>query len=64
MPDDKSKVGEADRSRAASDQDYEVSHLAQKDGLTQEEARKLIAQRNDREQLVRAQFVAIAAFLV
>ena len=29
MPDDKSKVGEPDRSRVAADQDHEVSHLAE-----------------------------------
>ena len=28
MPDDKSKVGEPDRSRVAADQDYEVSAKA------------------------------------
>jgi hypothetical protein len=30
MPDDKSKVGEPDRSRLAADQDYEVRQLAEK----------------------------------
>jgi hypothetical protein len=30
MSDDKSKVGEPDRSRVAADQSYEVSHLTQK----------------------------------
>ena len=29
MPDDKSKVGEPDRSPVAADQDHEVSHLAE-----------------------------------
>ena len=43
MPDDKTKVGEPDRSRAASDQNYEVSQLAQKHGLNQQQARDLIA---------------------
>jgi Protein of unknown function (DUF3606) len=42
MPDDKSKVGEPDRSKAAKDQDYEVSYLAHEMGITTEEARKLI----------------------
>jgi hypothetical protein len=30
MPDDKSKVGEPDRSRVAADQDYEVRQLMEK----------------------------------
>ena len=34
MPDDKSKVGEPDRSRVAADQDYEVSHLAETLGIS------------------------------
>jgi hypothetical protein len=37
MPDDKSKVEEPDGTRVASDQDGKSS--AEKDGLTQEEAR-------------------------
>jgi hypothetical protein len=37
MPDDKSKVGEADRNRVAGDQDYEVRYLADKYGLNQEQ---------------------------
>jgi uncharacterized protein DUF3606 len=55
MPDDKSKVGEPDRRRVSADQDYEVSQLAQKHGLTQEQARDLIARvGNDREKLDQA----------
>jgi hypothetical protein len=55
MPDDKSKIGQPDRSRVATDQDYEVSQLAQKHGLTQQQARDLIARvGNDREKLDRA----------
>jgi hypothetical protein len=42
MSDDKSKVGEPDRSKVAKDQDYEVSYLVQKFGISTEEARKLI----------------------
>ena len=42
MPDDKSKVGEPDRSKVAKDQDYEVGYLAQKFGISSETARKLI----------------------
>ena len=42
MPDDKSKVGEPDRSKVAKDQDYEVSYLAHELGITSEQAPKLI----------------------
>jgi hypothetical protein len=42
MPEDKSKVGEPDLSRAA-DQDYEVRQLVGKYGLSVEYARHLIA---------------------
>lgn len=55
MPDDKSKVGEPDRRHVSADQDYEVSQLAQKHGLTQQQARDLIARvGNDREKLDQA----------
>ena len=54
MPDDKSKVVEPDRSKMVADH-YEVSPLAQKYGLTQQEARDLIARvGNDRDKLDRA----------
>ena len=42
MPDDKTKVGEPDRSKVAKDQDYEVSYLAHELGISSEQARKLI----------------------
>ena len=42
MPDDKSKVGEPDRSKVAKDQDYEVGYLAHEFGISSETARKLI----------------------
>ena len=55
MPDDKSKVGEPDRSGVASGQDYEVSHLARRHGLSQAQIRELIARvGNDRMKLDRA----------
>ena len=55
MPDDKSKVGEPDRSRVASDQDYEVSDLALKHRLSQAQIRALISRvGNDRMKLDRA----------
>jgi hypothetical protein len=50
MPDDKTKVGEPDR--RAADQNYEIRYLAQKFGLSDEQARELIARvGNDREKL-------------
>jgi Protein of unknown function (DUF3606) len=52
MPDVKTKVGEPDRSRVAAEQNYEVRCLAQKFGLSDEQARELIARvGNDREKL-------------
>ena len=55
MPDDKSKVGEPDRSKVAANQNYKVSQLAQKHGLTQQQARDLIARvGNERDRLERA----------
>jgi hypothetical protein len=49
MPDDKTKVGEPDRSRVAADQDYEVGYLAGKYGLSAKQVRQLIARvGNDR----------------
>jgi hypothetical protein len=55
MPDDKTKVGEPDRSRVAADQDYEVRQLAEKHGLSPTQIRELIARvGNDRKQLDKA----------
>jgi hypothetical protein len=55
MPDDKTKVGEPDRSKVAADQDYEVNHLAQKYGISSAEARELIERfGNNRENLYAA----------
>jgi len=55
MPDDKTKVGEPDRSRVSADQDYEVRQLAQKHGLSPTQVRELIARvGNDREKLEEA----------
>jgi Protein of unknown function (DUF3606) len=55
MPDDKSKVGEPDRSRVAADQDYEVGYLAGKYGLSAQQVRQLIARvGNDRKKLDQA----------
>ena len=42
MPDDKSKVGEPDRSKVAKDQDYEVNYSRPRVRDCTEEARKLI----------------------
>jgi hypothetical protein len=52
MPDDKTKIGEPDRSRVSADQDYEVRQLAQKHGLSPTQIRELIARvGNDRAKL-------------
>jgi hypothetical protein len=54
MPDDKIKAGEPDRSRAASDTEYEVRRFARKYDLSQEYVRELIARvGNDRDELRR-----------
>jgi hypothetical protein len=55
MPDDKSKVGEPDRSKVATDEDYEVNQLAQKYGISSAQARELIERfGNNRENLYAA----------
>jgi hypothetical protein len=55
MPDDKTKVGEPERSRVAADQDYEVGYLAGKYGLSAQQVRELIARvGNAREKLDQA----------
>jgi Protein of unknown function (DUF3606) len=52
MPDDKTKVGEPDRSRVSADQDYEIRQLAEKHGLSPTQIRELIARvGNDRAKL-------------
>jgi hypothetical protein len=52
MSDDKSNRGAGDRSRVAGGEAYEVEYLAQKHGITPEQARKLIEQHgNDRATL-------------
>ena len=43
MVDDKSNRGEPDRSKVSGSEDYEVNYLARRHGLTQEQARELIA---------------------
>jgi len=55
MPDDKTKVGEPDRSRVSADQDYEVQQFAEKHGLSPHQVRNLIALfGNRREKLEKA----------
>jgi hypothetical protein len=52
MADDKTKTGNADRSRVAGGEGYEVSYFARKHGIITEQARQLIARiGNDRAQL-------------
>lgn len=54
MADDKSNVGEPDRSRVSGSETYEVSYFASKHGLSQEQAREPIERHgNDRETLHR-----------
>jgi hypothetical protein len=55
MPDDKTKVGEPDRSRVAADQDYELRNIAERHRLTLQQVRELMARvGNDREKLDKA----------
>ena len=55
MPDDKTKIGQPDRNRVASNQDYEVGYLAGRYGITTEQVRELIARvGKDREKLEEA----------
>ena len=54
MVDDKSNVGEPDRSRVSGSEPYEVSYFAQKHSISSEQARQLIEKHgNDRETLDR-----------
>jgi hypothetical protein len=55
MADDKSNVGEPDRSRVSASEDYEVRYVAERTGLSPYEVRDLIAEvGNDREKLMAA----------
>jgi hypothetical protein len=52
MADDTTKQGQQDRSRVSGSEAYEVEYFASKHGLSQEQARELIAKvGNDREKL-------------
>jgi Protein of unknown function (DUF3606) len=52
MADDKTNRGEPDRSKVAGNEGYEVRYLAEKHGLTPEQARELIRRvGNDRTKL-------------
>jgi hypothetical protein len=52
MADDKSIVGGADRRTVAAGEDYEVEHFAGRHGISEEQARELIARHgNNREEL-------------
>jgi hypothetical protein len=49
MADDKSKTGEADRSRVSGSEPYEVEYFAGKHNISMEQARKIIREAgNDR----------------
>jgi hypothetical protein len=55
MSDDKINVGGQDRSRVASDQDYEVRHFAEANNISIEQAEQLITQHgNSRDKLEEA----------
>jgi hypothetical protein len=54
MADDRTNVGNQDRSRVAGEEGYEVEYFAQKHGITPDQARDLIRQHgNNRETLDR-----------
>ena len=54
MADSKLNIGEPDRSRVAAGERYEVQHLAERTGISTNEARELIETfGNDRETLER-----------
>jgi hypothetical protein len=54
MPDDKTHIGEPDRSRVAAGERYEVSDFASRHGISVDEARALIERfGNDRATLDR-----------
>jgi hypothetical protein len=54
MADDKTEVGQPDRSRVAGGERYEVQHLAERTGISSDQARDLIQRfGNDRETLER-----------
>ena len=52
MADNKSKRGQSDRSRVASNEGYEVNYFATKHAITRQQAREIIERvGNDREKL-------------
>ena len=52
MPDDKSRRGQADRSKVAGGEPYEVGYFARMHGITTQQAEDLIKRHgNDRERL-------------
>jgi hypothetical protein len=54
MSDNKSHVGEPDKSRVAGGERYEIQYLADKHGISPEQARELVDKHgNDRETLDR-----------
>lgn len=54
MADNRSQVGEPDRGRIAAAERYEVQHLAERHGISTDEARELIERfGNDHDVLVR-----------
>ena len=55
MADDKNKKDNRDRSKAAGGEEYEVRYLAEREGITTEEAKSLIRRHgNDRKMIAEA----------
>ena len=55
MADDKSKIGEQDRSRVSGSEDYELQYIAKEAGVSAERPRELIRQHGpDRQKVLAA----------
>lgn len=53
MTDDKSKTDNRDRNKVAGGEDYEIAYLAEKAGITAEQARELVKRYgNNRDKLM------------
>ena len=54
MSDDKSKIGEPDRSKVSASEPYELSYIASKFALSLDEARDLVAKHGPSREAVEA----------
>ena len=59
MSDDKSKVGQQDRSRVSASERYEVDHLAKKFGLTSDKVVEVIKSHGPMREAVEQQLGAL-----